>query len=198
MKKFIVTIIAALFTVVSMAQTFGEETINGKVYTVVNMQSESTELGDIKILLEPSSAKKFIKNLRKLQDKVAGWTETANKKGVKNFRKTVEGSYSYSKLAFCNSDGNNVADYNYNNYLVPYFNVDSEGNSHLLLGGYYSGYNTSNMGSDYDKRTKFFFYVNINAEVLNTWVDNLEIASNNIQKKQKSVDEVNELFLTSK
>ena len=198
MKKFIVTIIAALFTVVSMAQTFGEETINGKVYTVVNMQSESTELGDIKILLEPSSAKKFIKNLRKLQDKVAGWTETANKKGVKNFRKTVEGSYSYSKLAFCNSDGNNVADYNYNNYLVPYFNVDSEGNSHLLLGGYYSGYNTSNMGSDYDKRTKFFFYMSIPVSELNSWINNLEIAANEINGKQHNVDAVNEIFMAVK
>lgn len=193
----ILTVVATIISVVAMAQTFGEETVNGTTYTVVNMQSESANLDEIKILLEPAAAKKFIKNLRKLKEKVASWTETANKMGVKSYRKTVDGSYSYSKLTFCNTNGNNIADYNYNNYLTPYFNVDSEGNSHLILGGYYSGYNSNDAGLDYEKRTKFFFYVNIDAENLDTWVNNLEIASNNAQNK-KHVNSTSEIYYTMK
>ena len=195
MKKTFTTIIAALFTVVAMAQTISEQTISGKTFAAVTMQTENAELENVKIMLDASSAKKFIKNLRKLEGKVASMNEAAAKKAAKKSRKTLAGSYSFDKMSFACEGNNSIVDESMNNYLIPYFDVDAEGNTHLMLGGYYSGYNASATLDDGSiDRTKFFFYVSVTADKLNAWVDNLEVAFNNIEQGLP-VHDVNDNFM---
>ena len=198
MKKFIVSIIAAIITVSCFAQNLNESKIEGNMYVTVQMNTESQDLGDVKIMLKSSTAKKFVKDLRRIEKKLNDWTATAKQKNVKDYKKTLEGSYSYNKLGFNNEDGDNLADYNYNNYLVPYFTVDSEGQCKLVLGGYYSGYNTSDLGSNYVKRNKFFFYMSIPVNELSSWINDLEVASNEINNKQKDVDAKNDIFMATR
>lgn len=195
MKKYIITLIAAIFALGSSAQSIAESKLNGKIYVEVSMECDGASLNNINIMLDKKTADKFIRNLRKVQSKVKKCVQTAETKHLKNYRKTLEGSYSYSKMQFGNADGTNVADSNYNNYLVPYFNVDAEGNSCLVLGGYYSGYNNSNMGSDYDKRTEFFYYLSIPVNELDSWINKLEVAANEAESKQQDFNAVNDLFM---
>lgn len=198
MKRFVFSIVAVLFAMIANAQTISYEELEGKAYVKVEMKSESKEQENVRILMNQSSAKKFLKHFKSSMEEASKLAATAKKKGVKSYKKTLKGSYSYSKLLFDNKDGVNVADYNQNNYLVPYFNVDSEGKSHLLLGGYYAGYNNSNMGSNYDKRSKFFFFVKLPIDELDKWGENFDVAINDIKSAQKEIDENERLMADSR
>lgn len=189
MKKFIFTIIAIFVSVCCMAQKLNESKIDDNVYVTINMRSESHNLNDIKIMLKASAARKFVKDIRKIERKLTDWSETAKQNNVKDYKKTLEGSYAYSKLGFRNEAVNNLADYNYNNYLVPYFTVDTEGQCKLVLGGYYSGHNPADISSNNSKLNKFFFYMSIPVNELGSWIDDLEVASNEINKKQKKIND---------
>lgn len=184
MKRSVLSIIVVLFALVANAQSIGYEKVDGKAYLEIAMKSENKDLEEVRILMNHGSAKKFLKNLQNSMEEANKLAATAHKKNVKNYKKTLKGTYSYTKIIFEDKNGVNIADYSPNCYLTPFFNVDSEGNSHLLLGGYFAGYDKV----DSKKLNKFFIYVKLPVDDLENWSENFDVAIDDMKTAQRGLD----------
>lgn len=204
MKNLFVLICMAVMSLSLSAQELSQTTIDGNEYLVVSMETETQGYDQVSILLNKGFMKKFITSMRKYAKQVDEWNQTAHEKDVKEYKKTMTGTIPLKKIFF-NCDGLDcVSDKYYDNYLVPYFRSDVEGNCYFVLGGYYAGYNmnpyadatdTNESKKEYSyQHCKFPFHLSIPAEELNNWVDKLEVAAENVNVKQKDNNELSKLF----
>lgn len=205
MKRMLALFALVLASLSVVAQELSQTTFEDKEYLVVSMDTEMQGYDNVSILLNKGTLKKFISRMKDYCEKVEKWNATAHSKKVKEYKKTMTGTIPLKKIIF-NCDGLEcVSDKYYDNYLVPYFHCDSEGNCSFILGGYYSGYNVRMFGKNnvtdptskdnyYYQYCKFPFHVSIPAEEMAMWINDIESIANGVNVKQKQLKEMDKMF----
>lgn len=205
MKKMLSILCLIWISVSITAHELSQVTLEGKEYLVVSMETSEQGYDNVSILLNKGFLKKFVSKMKDYAKTVEKWNKTAHGKKVKEYKKTMVGTIPLKKIFFSCEGMECVSDKYYDNFLIPYFRCDSEGNCSFILGGYYTGYNTRMFGRDgvsdpsakdnyYYQYCKFPFHLTIPAEDMNEWVAEVEEASNGVNVKQMELKEFNKLF----
>lgn len=199
MQKILIILFFSLLSLCSHGQELTEVNIDEQFNLAVQMYSEKAGYDDVKATFTFKSVDTFASRIRKFADKVHSWAQKAYSNNVKNFRKPIPGTIEYDHLTFDYDGTNNITkDY----FMVPSFDVDDRGSCHLLLRGYYKGWNNTvrdvtRLAGDknrYQELTEFNFYVRINEKELAEWVNKVEKMAAKVKQSQEDMKRTKKLF----
>ncbi len=199
MKTLYLILLTFAFSLTLSAQEISEDKVDEKMVLVIDFHSESKKFENVKVLFNPKTAATLADKVRKFGDKVLSWSEKAIKNDVSKYRKPIPGTINYDHLMF-DYDGNTNTSEDF--FMVPAFDVDTEGNCYLLLRGYYEGANitalrNSRVAGDktrYQEECAFNFYVRINYKDINSWVNKVGRMADQVAMDQQKLKETKKLF----
>lgn len=175
MRLILTYLFFALFTICCYSQKIDKQQVDDNLYVTLDVCSDSWTQGSLKMMFSPNSAWKFVKDLRKIDKKVGALVQKVKEEKLKDYKVALDGSYAFNKLSVNNGGKEEFTDYNYSNYLIPYFTVDKQGNCSIVLGGYFTDAKKLDRASSADTSKKYFFYLTIPADELDLWICDHEI-----------------------
>lgn len=162
-----------LFTFCSMAQDI---TVNENT-TYISCQAENEGYTNIRLVFNKSSYKGVIRRIKKYARKATKWSKKAKNKNKSDFEKSIPGYLNYNALKFSFRGVNHTSN---NSFIIPIFKL-KDGESYLMLRGYYEGYDLEKTEIKKKKtkflKSKFNFNFTIPVDELDQWIANFEIAT---------------------
>lgn len=199
MKHYLTLIAFFIISLSSTAHKLSEQDVNEKTNLAVLMHSEQVGYENLNVMISYKSVDEFADRIRIVSEKALKWAKVANRNDVKNFRKPITGTIDYDHLSF-HFDGCENVSQGY--FMVPSFDVDRDGECYLLLRGYYKGFNVTTRNitrikgdkNRYQQMAEFNFFLRINTNELEAWLDELDQMAVQVKQTQKQKRKMKKLF----
>lgn len=136
MNRIIITFLFLLMAHGVSAQYVERMTVLQQKFVVLNMQSETLGIDDVKVYFSRSSARRLVKKLKKWSEEVSSIAYNHYLQPSKEGKVAISGTAKFDLLSFSIRDKKWYDD---KYFIVPSFVIDGGGQCCLQLRGYYSG-----------------------------------------------------------